>query len=104
MSALATRAFIHARAHHYLTPLALVGTTAQQMPAWIAAARTALQTRLGLAMAETEEAEQAWEEGDEFPRTCEALVAGKTITWTERVLMVYSRSYAKTLRQGLTQR
>jgi len=104
MSALATRAFIHARKHHYLTPLAQVGTTAQQMPVWIARARTALQTRFGLAWADTEVVQEAWEEGYEFPRECQAMVAGQTLTWTERVLMLYSRSYAKTLTHGLAER
>jgi transposase len=104
MSALATRAFIHARAHHYLTPLALVGTTAQQMPAWIAEARTALQARQGLVLADPEEAEALWEGGYEFSRECEGSVAGEATIWTERVLMIYSRAYAKTLARGLSER
>lgn len=104
MSALATRAFIHARGHHYLTPLALVGSTAQQMPAWIAAARTALQMHLGFVCPDTEEAEEIWEEGYEFARECQATVAGQAITWRERVLMVYSCSYKKTLARGLAER
>jgi transposase len=104
MSALATRAFIHARAHHYLTPLALVGTTAKQMPAWVAEAHTALQMRLCLVSPDSEEAEEIWEEGYEFARDCQATVAGKEITWTERVLMLYSRSYKETLTRGLTER
>jgi transposase len=104
MSALATRAFIHARAHHYLTPLALVGTTAQQMSLWIAEARTALQAHPGLDLADAEEAEALWEGGYEFSRECEASVAGKAMVWSERVLMIYSRSYAKTLSRGLSER
>src|SRR5260221_146830 len=71
MSALATRAFMHARGHHYLTPLALVGTTAQQMPAWIAEARSALQKHLGFVSPDPQEAEQIWEEGYEIARGCE---------------------------------
>ena len=104
MSALFTRAFIHARAHHYLTPLCLVGTTAKQMPIWIATARMALQARFCLVCPDTEEAEALWEEGYEFTRECAATVTGEAITWTERVLMVYSRSYKKTLARGLQKR
>jgi transposase len=104
MSALATRAFIHARGHHYLTPLALVGTTAQEMPVWIAAARAALPMPLGLVSSEAEEAQTIWEKGYEFTRAAQALVAGQTISWRERVLMVYSRSYPKTLARGLAER
>src|SRR5947208_7352832 len=37
MSALATRAHLQAREQYYLTPLAQVGETAQQMPEWIQA-------------------------------------------------------------------
>jgi transposase len=37
MSALATRAHVQAQGQYYLTPLAMVGETAQQMPAWIEA-------------------------------------------------------------------
>ena len=37
MSALATRAHLVAHEQYYLTPLALVGETAQQMPQWIEA-------------------------------------------------------------------
>jgi transposase len=84
--------------------LALVGTTAQQRPVWIARARTALQTRFGLVALDTEEAERAWEEGYEWERVCEATVAETPLTWKERVLLVYSRSYARTLSEGLTQR
>ena len=104
MSALATRALVVARGHHYLTPLARVGTTAQQMPQWIATARTARQPRFHLGAMDPEEAERAWEEGYEFERVCEATVEKQAITWTERVLLVYSRSYAKALSEGLAAR
>jgi transposase len=104
MSALATRAFIRAKEHHYLTPLAQVGTTAKEMPAWIMRARMALQTRLGFLPEESEEAQKIYEEGYEFTRECQATVKDKEITWTERVLMLYSRTYHETLTRGLTER
>ena len=37
MSALATRAHLEAQRQYYLTPLALVGQTAELLPAWIEA-------------------------------------------------------------------
>lgn len=104
MSALATRAFIRARGHHYLTPLALVGTTAKEMPAWILWARTALQTRLGFLPEGSEEAQTLYAEGCEFTRECQATVAKEEITWTERVLMLYSQTYQQTLSRGLSER
>ena len=104
MSAMATRAFIRIREHHYLTPLALVGNTAKEMPAWIRRARTALQTRLGFLPQQSEEAQSLYEEGYEFTRECQASVENKEIAWTERVLMLYSRTYHETLSRGLTER
>jgi len=38
MSALDTRAAIHAADQHYLCPLALTGATRAQLPAWVQAA------------------------------------------------------------------
>ena len=104
MSAMATRAFIRIRGHHYLTPLASVGTTAKEMPAWIRRARLALQTRLGFLPQQSEEAQSLYEEGYEFTRECQASVENKEIAWTERVLMLYSRTYHETLSRGLTER
>jgi transposase len=104
MSALATRAFIRIRGHHYLTPLAQVGTTAKEMPAWIFSARLALQTRLCFLPEESEEAQKIYEEGYEFTRACQATVDKKEINWTERVLLLYSRTYHETLARGLTER
>src|SRR6266852_7349836 len=67
MSALATRAHVQAHEQYYLTPLALVVETAQQMPAWIEA---------GIAQGEeltevlSEDGNQVLAQGYELSRTC----------------------------------
>lgn len=40
----------------------------------------------------------------ETRRECTADVGGQTVTWTERVLVVYSEAYAQTQTRGLAQR
>ena len=52
MSALATRAHLQAQGQYYLTPLALVGETAHQMPAWIEAGVAQGDDRLTPVLAE----------------------------------------------------
>ena len=97
MSALATRAHVQARGQYYLTPLALVGETAQHMPAWIEA---------GVAQGErlTEvrslDGKQVLAQGYELSRTC---VNGE-LRWQERVLVVRSQAYADTQRRHLEER
>ncbi len=97
MSALATRAHVQAHEQYYLTPLALVGETAQQMPAWIEA---------GIAQGEeltevlSEDGKQVLAQGYELSRTC---VSGE-LSWHERVLVVRSHAYAQTQRQHLEER
>jgi transposase len=97
MSALATRAHLQAREQYYLTPLALVGETAQQMPDWIQA---------GVAHGEqltqvlSEDGKQVLAQGYEVSRTC--VYEGRS--WQERVLVVRSPAYAQTQRRRLEDR
>src|SRR5436309_7417251 len=92
MSALATRAHLEAREQYYLTPLALVGETAQQMPAWIAAG-VAQGDRLTEVL--TEDGKQVLAQGYEVSRTC----VYEELNWQERVLVVRSYAYAQTQRR-----
>src|SRR2546425_2034385 len=97
MSALATRAHLHAQAQYYLTPLALVGETAQQMPAWIEAG---VKQAESLTRVLGDDGELVIAQGYEVRRTC---VSGD-LSWQERVLVVRSVAYAQTQRRHLEER
>src|SRR2546429_341212 len=88
MSALATRAHLQAQGQYYLTPLALVGETAQLLPQWIEAG-VAQGDDLTKVLAE--DGQQMLAEGYEVSRTC---VYGE-LNWQERVLVVRSQAYAQ---------
>ncbi|OLE03047.1 MAG: hypothetical protein AUI36_43035 [Cyanobacteria bacterium 13_1_40CM_2_61_4] len=97
MSALATRAHLQEQGQYYLTPLALVGETAQQMPQWIEAG-VAQEDRLTQVLGE--DGKQVLAQGYEVNRTC----ACEELNWDERVLVVRSRAYADTQCQHLEDR
>src|SRR5437588_9827618 len=97
MSALATRAHLEAREQYYLTPLALVGETAQQMPAWIAAG-VAQGDRLTEVL--TEDGKQVLAQGYEVSRTC----VYEELNWQERVVVGRSWAWAQTQRRHLEDR
>jgi transposase len=97
MSALATRAHLQEQGQYYLTPLALVGETAQQMPTWIEAG---IKQGDGLTAVLDEDGEQVVAQGYELSRTC---VSGE-LSWQERVLVVRSEVYAQTQRRHLAER
>jgi transposase len=97
MSALATRAHLQAQGQYYLTPLALVGETAQQMPTWIEAG-----VKQGDSLTEVvaEDGKHVLAQGYEVSRTC----VYAELSWQERVLVVRSPAYAHTQRQHLQER
>src|SRR6266566_1228517 len=97
MSALATRAHLQAQQQYYLTPLALVGETAQQMPHWIEAGVGRGET---LTQVQSEDEQQVLAQGYEVSRTC----VSEGRTWQERVLVVRSHAYAQTQRHHLEDR
>src|SRR3989442_883535 len=87
MSALATRAHLEAHKQYYLTPLALVGETAELLPAWIEA---------GVAQGESltevlgEDGKQVLARGYELSR----MGVNGELNWQERVRVVRSQAYA----------
>jgi transposase len=97
MSALATRAHLVAREQYYLTPLALVGETARQMPDWIEAG---VARGEALTQVLSDDEKQVLAQGYEVSRTC--VYEGRT--WQERVLVVRSHAYADTQRRHLQER
>ncbi len=97
MSALATRAHLVAHEQYYLTPLALLGETAELLPPWIEAG-VAQGDRLTQVL--TEDGNEVLAQGDEVNRTG---VSGE-LSWQERVLVVRSVADAETQRQHLQAR
>jgi len=97
MSALATRAHLVAHEQYYLTPLALVGETAQQMPHWI---ETGVAQGHALTEVPSDDEQQVLAQGYEVSRACVC----EGLTWQERVLVVRSHAYAETQRRHLEDR
>ena len=104
MSSRTTRAYIHTRGHHYLTPLALVGETASAMQAWIQAGLDEKQPLTPIYV-ENERGEQVLQaQGYEITRSCSTYVNDELVAWDERVFVVRSEAYARTLKRGLEKR
>lgn len=104
MSALAVRAYLRGHEQHYLTPLALKGQTATELADWVQAA---LDKQVALTQVyELNEQQQPvlLAEGYERERSCTAVVNEQSVTWTERLFVVYSVNYAQSLQRGLEQR
>jgi transposase len=104
MSALATRAYIHGRGHYYLAPLALVGDTASEVQTWIQDALDGKQTLTDIYGLDDKDQPIVLGQGYETSRTCLADKVGEAVTWTERIFVVHSCSYAEALKRGLEQR
>ena len=92
MAALSTRADIVAHGDYYLTPLPLTGDTRAEFEAWVGAA---------VEQGDLDSLELIWDgerllgAGCEFERKLQAEVDGKTVDWTERVLVTRSRDLAR---------
>jgi transposase len=102
MSALATRAHLHSGGSRYLTPLAMVGKTREDMAQWVdaAVAGTVALTHVHSASAETigygyeVVREQSYHDADR----------AVSVTWHERVLVMQSTEYARAQEVSLRQR
>ena len=104
MSAWATRLHIYAMGHHYLTPLTLVGDTAQDMRLWIQEALDGKQSLNPIYAPDASDEEKPLAEGYERNRLCTAQVGDQSLAWTERVLVVHSQVYAEAMTRGLERR
>ena len=102
MSALSTRAYIQGCGSRYLTPLAMVGKTKEDMEQWVDAAVTGTVslTRVHSASADTSG------RGDEVRREqpYRAEDRARTVPWQERVLVRQSEEDARSPEAGLGQR
>jgi transposase len=110
MAALATRAFVQAGDDFYLTPLAQTGKVPDLLrdllkPVWERSQRlqriyAANEDHPGQMKAESTPLAL----GYEALRQQKALVEGQPLTWSERILVVYSPTLARRARRGLTMR
>lgn len=104
MSALETRAHVQQQQDYYLCPLPLTGTTPALLSGWINRALSA-----EIAMEWVERPDEQGEmtviaEGYEVQRDCEYRGEAQSVQWSERVLIVYSPTYARQQSEGLEQR
>jgi transposase len=97
MSALPTRAHLCAQEQYYLTPLALVGETAQQMPEWI---QTGVDQGDNVSRVLDAAGQTVIAEGYEMVRPCES----SPLCWQERVLVVRSLAHAQSQMRHLQDR
>lgn len=104
LSALATRAYLRERGHHYLAPLALTGDTAAEMRTWVQEALNGKPTLTPIPLVDDQGHALPLVQGYETTRQCLAPVEGRAMEWTERVFVVYSESYATAQARGLEQR
>jgi len=104
MSAWATRVHIRALGHHYLTPLALVGETAEDMGTWIQEALDGTYTLMPIYAPDAEAGDDPIAQGYERTRLCTAQAGDQLLEWTERVLVVHSPAYAKAQQRSLARR
>jgi transposase len=110
MGALATRAFVQEGGDYYLTPLARVGKVPELLlsllkPVWEKKQQVRrIYAPSANGSSDAEGNPKLLALGYESTRQQEAQVEGKTITWPERVLVMYSSSMARRARRGLAER
>jgi transposase len=104
MGALSTRAYVQATGNTYLMPLAQVGRVPADLAGWV---ERALSKQVQLKRWRDDEHRVA-AEGYEVTRSITGQPPESTdwpeVTWTERVLIVRSRSFAQAARRGLRER
>ena len=103
MSALPTRAYVHARPHFYLMPLAQVGQVPEHLATWVQAALDGMAALTTLVAEDgTTVLGHAYELTREQTRAATPEVP--TLTWTERLLIVQSEFVRDSARRELAQR
>jgi transposase len=102
MSALATRAHLHSGGSRYLTPLAMVGKTTEDMEQWVDAAVAGTVALRCVQSASADAIGRGYEVvREQIYRDEDRAV---TVTWQERVLVMQSEEYARSQEAGLRQR
>jgi len=95
MAALATRAELVAEKDKYLMPLPRTGDNATSIVTWIEDAILGKQPLEDMSRPNAKGEEETFAQGYECQREQSDAVAGKTITWTERVQVIRSLELAK---------
>jgi transposase len=104
MAALETRAFVHAGQDYYLCPLAQSQLAPEELQAYLTPVWTGAQALTTVYGENEAEKRQGLAEGYERQETLTAVVAGQTITWTERRLVVHSLARARAGEAALRER
>src|SRR3989440_2400524 len=90
MAALATRAYVQAQGDYYLCPLAQTQLPAQELDRYLQAVWSGEQPLITVHRAKTEEENEVIAQGFEHSVTCSGEVAGQSLTWSERQVIVRS--------------
>ncbi len=95
MAALSTRAYVHAQGDYYLCPLAQTQLPAQELDRYLLPVWRGEQQVLAVRRAKTEEEDEVIAEGFEQSVVCSGEVAGQSLTWSERQVIVRSVKLAQ---------
>jgi len=101
MSALATRAYLHATENDYLTPLSLIGSLPADFAEWVA---TAVAGKVTLTPIRDTDGQTLLGHGYELTRPQAAEGPTGPVRWSERVLVVHSEQFAAAARRSFQQR
>ncbi|MBE7468670.1 MAG: IS1634 family transposase [Anaerolineales bacterium] len=105
MEALLTRATLAHEGDYYLTPLSLKGQQAELLNQLLEPVWSKEQTLTDVVDPDGDEDQpRLLAQGYETSRSQTAVVKEQVVTWSERVLVIYSPSWAQQGQQGLTKR
>jgi len=101
MSALGTRAFVHAGGDTYLCPLSLTQLSAKQLASYLAPVWTGEQPLTPICRPGDDGEPEEIAQGFELRQTMSAEVGGQAITWNERRLVIRSHSMVERATENL---
>src|SRR5216684_3303277 len=90
MAALSTRAYVQAQGDYYLCPLAQTQLPAQELDRYLQPVWGGEQQVIAVHRAKTEEEDEVIAQGFEQSVVCSANVAGQSVSWGERQVLVRS--------------
>jgi transposase len=90
MAALSTRAYVQAQGDYYLCPLAQTQLSAQELDRYLQPVWSGKQPLITVHRAKMEEEDEVIAEGFEQSVMCSGEVAGQSLNWTERQVLVQS--------------
>lgn len=104
MSALGTRAFVHAGGDYYLCPLSLTQLPAKQLASYLAPVWTEEQLLMPICRPGEDGEPEEIAQGFELSQTMSAEVNGQAIAWSERRLVIRSHSMVERATKNLHRR